>query len=145
MKIGEEVKENREMLCVNMVILKEEKKLKRMNSLKMRGKNEKFLKPVLKKALIVHNTQFSRLNQVTCKSPGQATRHLRRNFENFSPNVFRGWKFHPGGIREGSNGNFYVTFVIGASTLEKVASMSRKKPKSPDFEKNSKYFLRLGL
>ena len=53
LKIGEEVKENMEMLCVKMVILKEEKKLKRMNSLEMRGKNEKFLKLVQKKALIM--------------------------------------------------------------------------------------------
>ena len=53
MKIGEEVKENMEMLCVNTVILKKKKKDKRMNSLELRGKNEKFLKLVQKKALIV--------------------------------------------------------------------------------------------
>ena len=48
-----------ERLCVNMVILKEGKIDKKMNSHEMRGKNEKFLKSVLKKTLIVQNTGFS--------------------------------------------------------------------------------------
>ena len=45
-----------ESLLVNTVILKEGKTDKKMNSHKMRGKNEKFLKHVLKKTLIVKNT-----------------------------------------------------------------------------------------
>ena len=48
-----------EILCVNTMVLKEGKADKRMNSLEMRGKNENFLKLVLKKALIVQNTRFS--------------------------------------------------------------------------------------
>ena len=84
LKIGEEVKENMEILCVNMVILKEGKADKKMNSHEMWGKNEKFLKPVLKKTFIMQNTRFSQLNQVTNKSPGQVPKHLRdKIFEKF--------------------------------------------------------------
>ena len=61
MKIGEEVRKNMESLCVNMVILKEGKTNKKMNSHEMRGKKEKFLKIVLKKTLIEQNMQFPRL------------------------------------------------------------------------------------
>ena len=43
--------------------------------------NEKFLKPVLKKTLIVQNMRFSRLNQVTNKSPNTLE---TKNFKNFS-------------------------------------------------------------
>ena len=50
-----------ESLCVNTVILKEGKTDKKMNTHEIRGKNEKFLKPLLKKTLIVQNTRFSRL------------------------------------------------------------------------------------
>ena len=46
---------------MNTVILKEGKIDKKMNSHEMQGKNEKFLKPVLKKTLVVQNTGFSRL------------------------------------------------------------------------------------
>ena len=74
LKIGEEVKENMEILCVNTVIMKEGKVDKRMNSHEMRGKNEKFLKLFLKKTLIVQNTWFLRLNQVADKLPGQVTK-----------------------------------------------------------------------
>ena len=45
-----------ESLCVNTVILKEGKTDKKMNTHKIRGKNEKFLK-----TLIVQNPQFSQL------------------------------------------------------------------------------------
>ena len=47
------MKENMENMCVNMVILKEGKVDKKMNSHKMQGKNENFLKLGLKKTLIV--------------------------------------------------------------------------------------------
>ena len=50
-----------ESLCVNTVILKKGKTDKKMKTHEIRGKNEKFLKPVLKKTLIVQNTRFSRL------------------------------------------------------------------------------------
>ena len=69
LKIGEEVRKNMESLCVNTVILKEGKTDKKMNSHEMRGKNEKFLKPVLKNTLIGENTRFSRLKWVANKSP----------------------------------------------------------------------------
>ena len=93
-------------LCVNMVILKEGKADKRMNSLEMREKNEKFLKPILKKILIVQNTRFSQLNQVASKSPGQAARHLRRNIKKFVE----------------------VFFTIGSSTYKEVVKGAVKIP-----------------
>ena len=69
----------------------------------------------------MQNTWFSRLNQVTCKSPGQATRHLRRNFWKICLSVFRDWKFHPWRICKGSYEIFFVTFATGAFTRELVA------------------------
>ena len=42
-----------ENMCLNTVILKEGKVDKKMNSHEMQGKNEKFLKPILKKTLTV--------------------------------------------------------------------------------------------
>ena len=110
----------------------------------MQGKNESFLKLVLKKTLIVQNTRFSRLSQVACKSPGQVVRNLRRNFWKICLSVFHNWKFHPRGSRERSLENFCVTFTIGASAHKQVANLSREKPKNPNFEKFSKSFLGLG-
>ena len=63
-------------------------------------------------------------------------RHLRQNFWKICLNVFRDWKFHPQGSREGSRKNFYATLAIGDFTCEQVTSLSRKKPKNPDFLKN---------
>ena len=53
LEIGEEVKENMENMCVNMVILKEGKADKKMNSHEMQGKKEKILKSILKKTFIM--------------------------------------------------------------------------------------------
>ena len=46
---------------MNIVSLEEGEMDKAMNSHNMRGKNEKFLKTVLKIALIVQNMRFARL------------------------------------------------------------------------------------
>ena len=94
LKIGEEVRKNMESLCVNTVILKEGKTDKKMNSHEMRGKNEKFLKLVLKKTFIVQNTRFSWLKWVMNKSPHQIAKNSWDKIWKICLSVFRDWKFH---------------------------------------------------
>ena len=88
----------------------------------------------------MQNMCFSRLNQVACKSPGQAAKHLRDKILKICLSIFRDWKFYPRGSRERSHENFCLTLATRASTCEQVASMSRKKLKNLDFEKFSKFF-----
>ena len=83
LKIGEEMRENMEVLCVNTLILKEGRTDKTMNSHVMRGKIEKFLKTTLTIILIVQNTWFLRLDWVANESPktlGQILKNLSNCF-----------------------------------------------------------------
>ena len=88
LKIGEEMRENMEVLCVNTVILKEGRMDKMMNSHEMWGKNEKFLKTALKITFIVQNTRFSRLDWVTNKLPSQVAKNPCDKFWKICLSVF---------------------------------------------------------
>ena len=88
----------------------------------------------------MQNTRFSQLSQVASTSP----KHSRQKFWKIFLSVFHDWKFYPWESREVSRENLCVSLVTGTSTREQVASPSREKHKDPNFEKYSKYFLRLG-
>ena len=133
LKIGEEMRENMDVLCVNTVILKEGRMDKMMNSHEMWGKNEKFLKTALKITLIVQNTWFSRLEWVANKSPVQVAKNPCDKFWKICLSTFRDWKVHPQVSREGSRESIWVNLVTGAFTRELVAKLSCKNPKKPDF------------
>ena len=81
----------------------------------------------------MQNTRFSRLNQVACKSPKQATRNLEtKNLKTFL-SVFRDWKVYPQESCEVSCENLCVPLATGSSTREQVAILSCEKHKNPNF------------
>ena len=106
-----------------------------MNSHNERGKNEKILKIVPKKILKAQNTRFYWLKWAANKSLGQVAKNPYDKIWKICLSVFHYWKFHPRVNHKGSRETFWVTLVIGASTREQVAKLSREKSKNPDFWK----------
>ena len=113
-------------LWVRMVILEKRGTDKIMNSHKMRGKNEKFLKTALKITFIVQNTCFSRLEWVANKSPKT---HVT-NFKNLSK--YFSWLE---GLLASKLRSILSKLTTRASTLEPVAKLSHENAKNPDFLK----------
>ena len=91
----------------------------------------------------MQNTWFSWLRQVTCMSPGQAAKTLKRKLWKKFLSFFRNWKFHSRESRELSHENLYVPLVTKPFTRKQVANLSREKHENPNFEKYSKSFSRL--
>ena len=105
---------------------------------KVQGKNWKFLKSIQK----AQNTRFSRLYHVAYKSPRQVARHLRQNFWKIFLSIFRDWKFHPQGSREGSCKNFWVSSRLKLPLVNKPLNWVARKLKTQNFWKFSKSFSR---
>jgi len=143
LNIGEEMRENMEVLCVNTMILKEGRTDKTMNSHEMWGKTEIFLKTALKISLIMQNTCFLRLDWVANESPKQVAKNLCDKFFRIYLSVFRDWKVYSRARHDWSCQTFWVNLATEASTREPVAKLSRENPKNPDFQNFSKSFSRL--
>ena len=139
LNIGEEMLKKMEDFGVNTVSLWGRGMDKTMNSHKMRGKIEKFLKTDLKITFIVQNTRFSRLEWVANKSLMQVAKNSCEKFWKICLSVFCDWKFHSRVSCNGSRQAFWVNLATRASTHETVANLSRDKPQNPGFWK----FLRL--
>ena len=93
---------------------------KTMNSHRSSRENWK----VLKTNQFAQNTQFSRVSQVTCKSPRPAARTLKdKNLKNFLS-------------REINREHLCIPLTIGPSTRKQVVTLSRVKQKKTQILKN---------
>ena len=84
------------------------------------------LKKVLKTALTVQNTRFSRLKWVTNKTPGLAAKTRKDKIVKNFLSVFRNWKVYPRGSRELSRENLCVTLATGPFTCEQIAKINTR-------------------
>ena len=82
---------------------------------------------------------FSQLSQVTSKSP----EHSRQKFWEIYLSAFYDWKFYLRGSREVSRKNFWVPSRLDLPLANKSLDWVARNIKNPNFEKYSKYFLRL--
>ena len=66
---------------------------------------------------------------------GQSPKHSRHKFWKIFLSFFRDWKVYPWESRDVSHENLYVPLATRPSTREKVAILSPKKHKDPNFWK----------
>ena len=108
---------------------------KTMNSQSERGKTEKFLKPILKKTIIVQNTRFLWLKWIANKSPNQvAKKPLRQNLKNLSKCFSR----LGSPLVSKSRRKLQIILsklVTGASTRKPIAKLGHGNVKNPEIFK----------
>ena len=91
------------------------------------GKNEKFLKTILKITLNMENTRFSQLSQVARKSPRPVTRTFKTKILKNLSKCFSRLEVLPARESRGKPRKSLSPLATGPSTREQVARLSREK------------------